>query len=358
MNNDNRKIVGYNTQTGEPIYASENNEIMNNQNENNRWMPKNNMSINQYSMNDNNVLQQNDNGNNSILNQENNNQTTYNNFTNGFNQANNQNSSYITNSINNNQSAMNSNQQFNYNNKKNNTFAIIFSIIICLVIATVVTIVVLFIYNKKDKNSSNGTINDYDNKTPVVDKKKEDTDTKIIEEKQEDPKEQKQDESQDDNSNEDIDSNFISFQGFKFEKVSGYEYTIEDDSLNIEKANEYINVLNILELSYQTAEDNYEEIAMEFENLDFTLYNYGKKNVLGMNILYYEIEQDDLKGYIYITSSPNDNYVYEGAIIGYYLNTFDEKMLDDAVQVVSKSQYVGNYSNYATSFNYNLDLEK
>ena len=274
MNNENKKIVGYNTQTGEPIYE----EIKTSTSK----LNDNSELVNQYQQN---------------LNQD-----------------------YV--------------QQPSNKKSHINLFIIIGTILLIVVLAIVI---VVLLVKKSDNEKSHQTINEYENNTST---KNNSTNTN----------------SSDSNTNTNNSSNTQIYNGFEFEKVTGFTYSLYNDYLMITGPSGYL-FLNAIQYNYSFVKLNRDELVNNLEQSGGTVKDYGIKTVSGTEILTYEVSDGENNVLYCVIASPDDSYVFEAYI--YDANdTINYDTLEDLVKIVNNSKYVGNYSDYATDFNYNLTLNE
>ena len=326
MNNDN-KIIGYNTETGEPIYSNSNVNI--NSVPNNTY--NNGMNSNMDYNNMNSVPNNNYNaGINSNMGQNNMNSVPNNTYNTGMNNGN----------IN--QNNMNSVPNNIYNpNKKNNNSIIIISLLAFVVVAIVVAILVLVLFKKDDNGNSSSNKNEYEENTSINNNINTNT-------------------NNNNNTNNNIDNsstnntvttttdNAIIFQGFKFNKNSDYIYSDNTSSLNIYSASEYFD-LCIFEGGLSLYQASIESLKINLENSGYVVNEYTTKNFNNRDILYFELTYNDYNAILCVMESINPNYVY-AFTVETINNDYSSTSLENAIKVLSDSTYVGDYSNYQKEF--------
>lgn len=304
MNNDNRKIVKYDPNTGEPIYEEvkvEASEPVNQQpqqpnfqtpivNDNSRFQPNNNFN-NQQPVNQMNNQQQpmmNNYNQQPVMNQNNYQQPQYGQpMMNNYNQP----------MMNNYQPQNNLNQtsyQPSYDNKKSNKGLIIGIIVGIVVLIAVIAIGCLVFLNGKDSKKSDDkntkpqtTINDYDDDDNDDNNKPESTPS----------------------------SNYISYGHLKYKKYPGYSYSLGKDVLNISyDKNGKISLFESTSsdvISHSATDEDYINYLIEelgFESAD-ELYLFEKD---GYKYLVSFVEKNGATYLYFCSTTPNSSYYVEG----------------------------------------------
>lgn len=141
-------------------------------------------------------------------------------------------------------------------------------------------------------------------------------------------------------------TNTITSNGFKFNKVSGYNYETDTDSNSLIITNDkyYIGVVvNNISLSsitsLKTLETAYQAEGVNIKNLHYTQIN-GKKVVVG------DATIDGYSVVWYIIDSKQSGYLFQGYIANsnFVPNYNDVSVVDN---LISDAQYVGNYKDYS-----------
>ena len=287
MNNDNRKIIKYDPNTGEPIYE----DVKVETNETATQVPQQ-QNFQTSSVNDNSRFQPNNNFNNQQpVNQNYNQQQVMNNYN---QQPVNQNYNQQP-MMNNYQPQNNLNQtsyQPSYDNKKSNKGLIIGIIVGIVVLIAVIAIGCLVFFNGKDSKKSDDnntkpqtTINDYDD--------------------------------DDDNNKPEStpSSNYISYGHLKYKKYPGYSYSLGKDVLNISyDKNGKISLFESTSsdvISHSATDEDYINYLIEelgFESAD-ELYLFEKD---GYKYLVSFVEKNGATYLYFCSTTPNSSYYVEG----------------------------------------------
>mgnify|MGYP007065850580 CR=1 FL=1 len=255
-------------------------------------------------------------GDNVISNQinMNSNLNNQNNILNNNSQMQNYNNQNINQAPNNNQ---NSNASTNKNKNNNMPYIILGTIVVLLVI-----VVGLLLFLNKDNKSHNK--NDYDE--PINTGTNTGTNGTT--------------------TTTTTNANTITSNGFKFNKVSGYNYETDTDSNSLIITNDkyYIGVVvNNISLSsitsLKTLETAYQAEGVNIKNLHYTQIN-GKKVVVG------DATIDGYSVVWYIIDSKQSGYLFQGYIANsnFVPNYNDVSVVDN---LISDAQYVGNYKDYS-----------
>lgn len=256
-------------------------------------------------------------GDNAISNQinMNSNLNNQNNILNNNSQMQNYNNQNINQAPNNNQ---NSNASTNKNKNNNMPYIILGTIVVLLVI-----VVGLLLFLNKDNNKSHNK-NDYDE--PINTGTNTGTNGTT--------------------TTTTTNANTITSNGFKFNKVSGYNYETDTDSNSLIITNDkyYIGVVvNNISLSsitsLKTLETAYQAEGVNIKNLHYTQIN-GKKVVVG------DATIDGYSVVWYIMDSKQSGYLFQGYIANsnFVPNYNDVSVVDN---LISDAQYVGNYKDYS-----------
>lgn len=336
MNNENKKIIRYDTQTGEPIYEQINN-VTNQQSVNNQVFNNSHNLLNQTannSVNTNDILS---NTTNSYYQNEVNNQSflhkqSLNNNSINPQQAYNQ---YYTQQFNPSQQYNPNQPVYNLNNKKGNAKFVVLASILSLIIIALVVVIIMVILRRAPSNPNknvNNTINEYETTTKTEKNTTNQT-----------------------SNNEDT----ISLDDFEFKKLSGYIYNLDNEILLVSN-NDYAMEIQTYQIGYNLVKGEYEMFLETFEEQGLVVNNYDSTIISGKEVMYFEIQYEDQNMLFYVTSSPSSYYIYMGGIV----NANNNINLDDlnvAMDILNMSSYVGNSSdivsndNFNTKFDFNID---
>lgn len=314
---NNKKIIRYDTQTGEPIYEKK--KIIRYDTQTGNPIYEDTTNVQQV----NNSLNISNNQNISQMNNQ---------PVNSYNQ-------YLNNNINQQSNIQKNNQPTNiYNsdlnkNKNNKVVSILVSSLLVVLIIVVVAITVYLLDKKSDNKENSGTVNEYENNTKITNDKQNTSDT-----------------------NTQDSSDAITLNGFKFKKVSGYDYSISEEALEVEN-DDYYMYINVSNIDYSLLQGNYDVFSETFKEEGIIVNSYGSKIISGQELMYFDVVQDGFKMLACITKTPEDGYVYMGMITKFDNNVSTDD-LDELIKILNNSSYVGTSSSYSSSTEFNFDLNK
>lgn len=194
---------------------------------------------------------------------------------------------------------------------------------------------------------------------PMVSEKKSDNDNKNINEYEE--KENKNDYGEDEEKNTEKENNSsntaqetITFKGFQFIKNSEYTYTVEENMVGL-KNNDYAMTISVVNAKFSDVLATPTIAKNVLLNNGYTVGKIQTLEYSGKYIVTYEIGYNGNNGIYYIVDSSNENYVFDGIMIARD-NSIDYNNLIELFKVIDGVTYVGNYSNYSSSFSTDLDI--
>jgi len=216
------------------------------------------------------------------------------------------------------------------NNKKNDKLKFIL-IGVCVALVVAVIGGINFYQNSKEVNDDNKTVNEYEEDN----NKNEDQDDDV-------------------DVNTTTNSNSISYNGFKFNKVSGYEYE-EDNGTLIVNDKDTAVLINVTKVSFDNVKMNYNQLSTILSQQGFTTGAAKISDYDGKEVITCEISDGEINYIYYLISSPDEDFIYEGLVFNSssFINYSD---INEMINITSDSSYVGDYNDFATEFG--LDLNK
>ena len=146
------------------------------------------------------------------------------------------------------------------------------------------------------------------------------------------------------------------FKGFEFQKLSGYQYSVESDGLSVEN-NNFLLMLEIIPGKYSEAVSYKQNLIDGFKNSGFTVGNVQEQTRLNKKVLTFELNMSSTNIIYFFIESPNENYTYQ-VMVANSNNDYSSSMIDEGIKICNNSKYIGNYSDYAKNFGFSFNLDK
>lgn len=218
------------------------------------------------------------------------------------------------------------------NNKSNKNKIIVISL--CAILLIVVIGGVSFFLINKDKNNNSNNVNEYEENNEINTSKDDDDEPEVG-----------------NTSN----SNTINYNGFKFTKVSEYEYEEESGALIVHDNNTAI-FINVTKVSFESVKMNYTQLSSILSQQGFTTGIIKVETYNGVEVITCEISDNENNYIYYVISSPDEEFIYEGLVYNRssFINYND---INEMIEITNNSSYVGDYNDFATEFGIDLNTD-
>lgn len=226
------------------------------------------------------------------------------------------------------------NPQYNTipNNQNNNKTVLIIAISAFIIIAIVIALVVIIPMLTKEDNKDN--VNEYEeNNSSIVNPNTSPSSEPNI-----------------------TQSNTITYNGFEFTKIPGYEYEIDEDMLVIGN-DSYAFVLSLYAQNMSSLRQNSNQVKEIFQDKGYIVGQVKDEYYSGTEVITYELTQTNENCFYYFIPTSSSSYVFQG-LIATRSNTFDYDTINTLVSIVRNAQLKGSAFNYSTEFGTGIDFSK
>lgn len=145
------------------------------------------------------------------------------------------------------------------------------------------------------------------------------------------------------------------YKGFNFKKITGFTYEEQDDLIIYD--DNYKIDLDITQINYETVKtQHYNEITKSLENYGYKVSNLQTKTYTNKEYITCEVTYNNKKALYFITKA-NNNYIFEGIVANKNF-TINYNNIETVNNIIKDATYVGNYSDYSTTFSNKINLEQ
>lgn len=217
-------------------------------------------------------------------------------------------------------------------------------IIACIIVVAALVVGGIFLMKDKDKDKNKkakeNNVNEFEDTNDVVPNiidddndvtdTKDDTDTK--------DNTDVKDDTTDKDTNIQTSNDSITYKKFKFDKISGYTYTVGTSGLQITNSSDAI-VLDIVAGNFDLVKTQRDKLNETFEKQGYSIKNTQLKNYGGVEYITAEVSRNGMNMLILYTKA-NDSYTY---VIGLANKSYtvDYSMIYTANTIIKNASYVG-----------------